>query len=175
MVHASTPRANEKSSLHISQSITACRGRRRTSQGQERGRMEREINDHNVRAAYVSHAKTKPLLQPRETEHKCNVLSCSPSISLKARGMDNALPHKNEHALWGGGGMWQVTRHFYANVHTKLQRHSSLAALYISGMQCLIHLYIQCQKTNSVAWVRERTTLTERPQLVGEVIANFCG
>jgi hypothetical protein len=26
-----------------------------------------------------------------------------------------------------------------------------------------------------VAWVRERTTPTERPPLVGEVIANFCG
>jgi hypothetical protein len=29
--------------------------------------------------------------------------------------------------------------------------------------------------TNSVAWVRERTLPTERPPLVGEVIANFCG
>jgi hypothetical protein len=26
-----------------------------------------------------------------------------------------------------------------------------------------------------MAWVRERTTPTERPPLVGEVIANFCG
>jgi hypothetical protein len=30
-------------------------------------------------------------------------------------------------------------------------------------------------KLNSVAWVRERTIPTERLQLVGEVIANFCG
>jgi hypothetical protein len=29
--------------------------------------------------------------------------------------------------------------------------------------------------TNSVALVRERTIPTERPQLVGEVSANFCG
>jgi hypothetical protein len=28
---------------------------------------------------------------------------------------------------------------------------------------------------NSVAWVRERTIPTERPPLVGEVNANFCG
>jgi hypothetical protein len=28
---------------------------------------------------------------------------------------------------------------------------------------------------NSVALVRERTILTERPPLVGEVSANFCG
>jgi hypothetical protein len=30
-------------------------------------------------------------------------------------------------------------------------------------------------KTNFVAWVRERTIPTERPQPVGEVSANFCG
>jgi hypothetical protein len=29
--------------------------------------------------------------------------------------------------------------------------------------------------TNSMVWVRERTIPTERPPLVGEVIANFCG
>jgi hypothetical protein len=31
------------------------------------------------------------------------------------------------------------------------------------------------QKTNSVALVRERTVPTERPPLVGEVSAKFCG
>jgi hypothetical protein len=31
------------------------------------------------------------------------------------------------------------------------------------------------QQTNSMVWVRERTISTERPPLVGEVIANFCG
>jgi hypothetical protein len=30
-------------------------------------------------------------------------------------------------------------------------------------------------KTNSVAFVRERTILTEGPPLVGEVSADFCG
>jgi hypothetical protein len=29
--------------------------------------------------------------------------------------------------------------------------------------------------TNSVAWVLERTIPAERPPLVGEVSANFCG
>jgi hypothetical protein len=31
------------------------------------------------------------------------------------------------------------------------------------------------KKTNSVAWVHERTIPTELPPLVGEVSANFCG
>jgi hypothetical protein len=30
-------------------------------------------------------------------------------------------------------------------------------------------------KLNSMVWVRERTIPTERPPLVGEVIANLCG
>jgi hypothetical protein len=30
-------------------------------------------------------------------------------------------------------------------------------------------------KLNSMVWVRKRTIPTERPRLVGEVIANFCG
>jgi hypothetical protein len=30
-------------------------------------------------------------------------------------------------------------------------------------------------KLNSVAWVHERAMPTERPPLVGEVSANFCG
>jgi hypothetical protein len=30
-------------------------------------------------------------------------------------------------------------------------------------------------KLNSMVWVRERTIPTERPPLLGEVIANFCG
>jgi hypothetical protein len=31
------------------------------------------------------------------------------------------------------------------------------------------------KRTDSMVWVRERTIPTERPPLVGEVIANFCG
>jgi hypothetical protein len=33
----------------------------------------------------------------------------------------------------------------------------------------------QYKKLNSLAWVRERTIPTERPPLVSEVTANFCG
>jgi hypothetical protein len=40
-----------------------------------------------------------------------------------------------------------------------------------------IEIFFRChyKKINSMVWVRERTTPTERPPLVGEVIANFCG
>jgi hypothetical protein len=31
------------------------------------------------------------------------------------------------------------------------------------------------KKKNFMVWVRERTIPTDRPPLVGEVIANFCG
>jgi hypothetical protein len=34
---------------------------------------------------------------------------------------------------------------------------------------------VNFKQTNSMVWVRERTIPTERPPLVGEVIANFCG
>jgi hypothetical protein len=36
------------------------------------------------------------------------------------------------------------------------------------------HVTTFCGKNNSVALVRERTVLTERPLLVGEVSVNFC-
>jgi hypothetical protein len=35
--------------------------------------------------------------------------------------------------------------------------------------------WLDAVKKNSMIWVRERTIPTERPPLVGEVIANFCG
>jgi hypothetical protein len=34
---------------------------------------------------------------------------------------------------------------------------------------------LRAKKLNSMVWVSERTIPTERPPLVGEVIANFCG
>jgi hypothetical protein len=37
------------------------------------------------------------------------------------------------------------------------------------------HLHCLSWELNSVALVRKRTTPTERPPLVGEVSANFCG
>jgi hypothetical protein len=39
----------------------------------------------------------------------------------------------------------------------------------------LLLLVLLTKLTNSVALVRERTIPTERPPLVGEVSANFCG
>jgi hypothetical protein len=38
-----------------------------------------------------------------------------------------------------------------------------------------VHKYIPHKKLNSVALVRERTIPAERPPLVSEVSANFCG
>jgi hypothetical protein len=40
--------------------------------------------------------------------------------------------------------------------------------------QHIITALLKKKKLNAVAWVRERTILTERPPLVGEVSANFC-
>jgi hypothetical protein len=39
----------------------------------------------------------------------------------------------------------------------------------------ILHQASKEQQTNSMVWVRERTIPTERPPLVGEVIANFWG
>jgi hypothetical protein len=39
----------------------------------------------------------------------------------------------------------------------------------------IIRRHKKLKKLNSMFWVRERTIPTERPPLVGEVIANFCG
>jgi hypothetical protein len=48
--------------------------------------------------------------------------------------------------------------------------------LHIATYLCLINLYLETKiKLNSVACVRERTMPIERPPLVGEVSANFCG
>jgi hypothetical protein len=38
-----------------------------------------------------------------------------------------------------------------------------------------VFLHGMLWNSNSMVWVRERTIPTERPPLVGEVIANFCG
>jgi hypothetical protein len=45
------------------------------------------------------------------------------------------------------------------------------AHLILLSVISLILIY----KTNSMVWVRERTIPTERPPLVGEMIAKFCG
>jgi hypothetical protein len=55
---------------------------------------------------------------------------------------------------------------------------SGFAALDMHIMSYYLYMFLHIQtkkQTNSMVWVRERTTPTERPPLVGEVIANFCG
>jgi hypothetical protein len=44
-----------------------------------------------------------------------------------------------------------------------------------TSMQNFAQMFTKKTKLNSVALVRERTIPTERPLLVGEVSANFCG
>jgi hypothetical protein len=50
---------------------------------------------------------------------------------------------------------------------------STFLDLYSEGVIFLMKFALSL--TNSVALVRELTTPTERPPLVGEVSANFCG
>jgi hypothetical protein len=56
--------------------------------------------------------------------------------------------------------MYRIARSFTTHTHTHTH-------IYI-----YIYIYI---KLNSMVWVHERTIPTERPPLVGEVIANLCG
>jgi hypothetical protein len=68
------------------------------------------------------------------------------------------------------------TLDFSSEMQTKslsLEHCSGLRASYWSVSHTT--LYILVKKLNSVACVLERTIPTERPPLVGEVIANFCG
>jgi hypothetical protein len=53
----------------------------------------------------------------------------------------------------------------------------TIQAIFIEYQYCMdtILLNVTKTKTKSMVWVRERTIPTERPPLVGEVIANLCG
>jgi hypothetical protein len=68
---------------------------------------------------------------------------------------------------------------------TLLLKHPSIGWITVGPRQW-IHFWFQVQwvhqhamaneaKLNSMVWVRERTIPTERPPLLREVIANFCG
>jgi hypothetical protein len=63
-------------------------------------------------------------------------------------GSDTALRHNTQKYT------------YHTNQHTTLKQNTAHKAT---------------QKKISMVWVRERTIPTERPTLVGEVIANFCG
>jgi hypothetical protein len=92
---------------------------------------------------------------------------------------------------------WQVCSElpYYADIYRILQEDSIKFASCIlgkpSGTTFYLNLFIiggdvnflraksswtiRIPSKNSVAWVRERTIPTERPPLIGEVNANFCG
>jgi hypothetical protein len=57
-----------------------------------------------------------------------------------------------------------------------MQHQPTLYYFYLPLISKLISkaLLLHKKKKNSMVWVRERTIPTERPQLVSEVIANFC-
>jgi hypothetical protein len=79
--------------------------------------------------------------------------------------------HKNVWNSWGLQRIF-VAAIFSALIFGWLSIYN--ADLYLSGggVGVITSFYKQ---TNSMVWVRERTTPTERPPLVGEMIANFCG
>jgi hypothetical protein len=76
-------------------------------------------------------------------------------------------------------GMWQGNRrhklHKEFLLGTSLE--SARSTRWIWKKHCVnpVSAKTNKKKTNSMVWVRERTIPTERPPLVGEVIANFCG
>jgi hypothetical protein len=59
-------------------------------------------------------------------------------------------------------------------VWTRQSTEESLALLEIEPRTCSMQLVTLLLRLNPVDWVSERTILTERPQLVDEVSANFC-
>jgi hypothetical protein len=63
--------------------------------------------------------------------------------------------------------VWSATKH----AHKADRRRQSKLLKKYDDMTCRPKL----TKLNPIVLVRERTIPTERPPLVGEVIANFCG
>jgi hypothetical protein len=59
-------------------------------------------------------------------------------------------------------------------MHILVKQKESKSAKWSSNIFQII-IFINETKKNSVAWIRERTIPTERPPLVGEASANFCG
>jgi hypothetical protein len=65
------------------------------------------------------------------------------------------------------------TRHNHSRVYISNEYSPKQSNIKASGIKACGYCVIK--KLNSVAGVRERTIPTERPPLVGEVSANFCG
>jgi hypothetical protein len=59
-----------------------------------------------------------------------------------------------------------------AHLEDTLEGEHVTSIVYVS---VTVSLVLRRRKKNSMVLVRERTIPTERPPLVGEVIANFCG
>jgi hypothetical protein len=74
--------------------------------------------------------------------------------------------------------LFRCQQEAYIHIHRILRNTQNIQIFKISGprfsiiKKILSDIY-NAYKTNSMVWVRERTTPTERPPLVGEVIADF--
>jgi hypothetical protein len=75
----------------------------------------------------------------------------------------------SEDHVWAIGSKISYVRLFYYNIKAILMQ-MGLESAYIHDNTKKLK-----KKLNSMVWVRERTIPTERPPLVGEVIANLCG
>jgi hypothetical protein len=78
----------------------------------------------------------------------------------------------------GGRSVWRRlirARSAFALLIPWLQIHAGNWGSGLQGWELRIATSLYSYMTSSMVWVRERTIPTERPPLVGEVIANFCG
>jgi hypothetical protein len=67
---------------------------------------------------------------------------------------------------------WRLLVYIEIHFWVPLNVEKFLSSLTTAGFSKVL---ISMQQTNSVALVRERTTTTKRPPLVGEVSATVCG
>jgi hypothetical protein len=81
----------------------------------------------------------------------------------------------------GGGAFWVYRLLWRWNCRVSTDPSASFSIVMLNkvnhscgAIYCLF-FHLDSHKKNSMVWVRERTIPTERPLLVGEVIANFCG
>jgi hypothetical protein len=105
-----------------------------------------------------------------------NPSRCSPpSSNTIYQGTGNCfntrIIFKTKHTTWDKDKNWTGYRCPEDKaVHIKYPLR--LRQCYISKTRSPL---VACTKLNSMVWVRERTIPTERPLLVGKVIANLCG
>jgi hypothetical protein len=90
--------------------------------------------------------------------------SCPLSFLISHNKLDGLITYRQQSQLQ----IWVFMASFCIFLET-------LATFHVSGRSATKCLRNLKTKTNSAIWVRERTIPTERPPLVGEVSANFCG